>query len=105
MSAEVVRIPARRPARRLFVHQLRSEQLVFWRSREAAFFIFLFPLLRMKASVRGPGSTPASRQATYASIEVERSGGPSNQIAHVVLMSHSEQLIAHFQARSPGESR
>ncbi len=30
---------------RLFVHQLRSEQLVFWRSREAAFFIFLFPLL------------------------------------------------------------
>jgi ABC-2 type transport system permease protein len=29
----------------MFVHQLRSEQLVFWRSREAAFFIFLFPLL------------------------------------------------------------
>ena len=34
-----------RPGQRLFVHQLRSEQLVFWRSREAAFFIFLFPLL------------------------------------------------------------
>jgi ABC-2 type transport system permease protein len=45
MSAEAIRIAARRPARRLFVHQLRSEQLVFWRSREAAFFIFLFPLL------------------------------------------------------------
>jgi ABC-2 type transport system permease protein len=30
---------------RLFAHQLRTEQLVFWRSREAAFFIFLFPLL------------------------------------------------------------
>jgi ABC-2 type transport system permease protein len=30
---------------RLFLHQLKSEQLVFWRSREAAFFIFLFPLL------------------------------------------------------------
>ncbi|MHB8470577.1 MAG: ABC transporter permease [Gaiellaceae bacterium] len=30
---------------RLFVHQLRAEQLVFWRSREAALFIFLFPLL------------------------------------------------------------
>jgi ABC-2 type transport system permease protein len=29
----------------LFVHQLRSEQRVFWRSREAAFFIFFFPLL------------------------------------------------------------
>ena len=45
MSAEAVRIPVRRPARRLFLHQLRSEQLVFWRSREAAFFIFIFPLL------------------------------------------------------------
>ena len=30
---------------RLFAHQLRSEQLVFWRSREAAIFIFVFPLL------------------------------------------------------------
>jgi ABC-2 type transport system permease protein len=30
---------------RLFLHQLRSEQLLFWRSREAAFFIFGFPLL------------------------------------------------------------
>lgn len=45
MSAEAVRVAMRRPARRLFVHQLRSEQLVFWRSREAAFFIFIFPLL------------------------------------------------------------
>ena len=45
MSAEAVRVAVRRPRRRLFVHQLRSEQLVFWRSREAAFFIFIFPLL------------------------------------------------------------
>jgi ABC-2 type transport system permease protein len=30
---------------RLFWHQLRSEQLLFWRSREAAVFVFLFPLL------------------------------------------------------------
>ena len=45
MSSEAIRIAVRRPVRRLFLHQLRSEQLVFWRSREAAFFIFLFPLL------------------------------------------------------------
>src|SRR6516225_7013495 len=45
MSAEAIRIGARRPPHRVFAHQLRSEQLVFWRSREAAFFIFLFPLL------------------------------------------------------------
>jgi ABC-2 type transport system permease protein len=30
---------------RLFLHQLRCEQRLFWRSREAAFFIFGFPLL------------------------------------------------------------
>jgi len=30
---------------RLFAHQLRNEQLLFWRSREAAFFVFTFPLL------------------------------------------------------------
>jgi ABC-2 type transport system permease protein len=29
----------------VFVHQLRSEQLVFWRSREAAVFIFIFPIM------------------------------------------------------------
>jgi ABC-2 type transport system permease protein len=30
---------------RLFVHQLRAEQLTFWRSREAAIFVFVFPIL------------------------------------------------------------
>ena len=45
MSAEALRMAVQRSGQRLFVHQLRSEQLVFWRSREAAFFIFLFPLL------------------------------------------------------------
>jgi ABC-2 type transport system permease protein len=29
----------------LFTHQLRNEQLLFWRSREAAVFVFLFPVL------------------------------------------------------------
>jgi len=30
---------------RLFLHQVRTEQLVYWRSREAAVFTFIFPLL------------------------------------------------------------
>ena len=34
---------------RLFWHQLKSEQLVFWRSREAAIFVFLFPPLAFVA--------------------------------------------------------
>ena len=29
----------------LFAHQLRGEQLLFWRSREAAFFTFLLPII------------------------------------------------------------
>jgi ABC-2 type transport system permease protein len=29
----------------VFVHQVRSEQLLFWRSREAAIFVFLFPVM------------------------------------------------------------
>jgi ABC-2 type transport system permease protein len=45
MSAEAIHVGGRRNPPGLFFHQLRSEQLVFWRSREAAFFIFLFPLL------------------------------------------------------------
>jgi len=30
---------------RLFLHQLRGEQRLYWRSRELAFFTFLFPLV------------------------------------------------------------
>lgn len=30
---------------RLYAHQLKWEQLTFWRSRESAVFVFLFPLL------------------------------------------------------------
>src|SRR5581483_3147916 len=35
----------RGPRMSLFVHQLRAEQRLYWRSRELAFFTFLFPLL------------------------------------------------------------
>ncbi len=30
---------------RLFIHQLRTEQLLFWRNREAAFFTFFLPVI------------------------------------------------------------
>jgi ABC-2 type transport system permease protein len=30
---------------KIFLHQLRYEQLLFWRNREAAFFVFTFPLI------------------------------------------------------------
>ena len=43
---------------RLFWHQIKAEQLTFWRSREAAIFIFLFPplLFVLLASVFGEGT-------------------------------------------------
>src|SRR5579885_1310506 len=30
---------------RLFIHELRTEQLLFWRNREAAFFTFFLPVV------------------------------------------------------------
>ena len=45
----------------------------------------------------GPGSTPHMRSATYASIDVERSAGPSNQIDHVP--SSRMRAISSFAIR------
>ena len=52
---------------RLFWHQLKSEQLVFWRSREAAIFVFLFPplLFVLLASVFGDGTVDGEPTSTY----------------------------------------
>ena len=46
----------------LLVHQLRAEQLIFWRSRESAIFIFLFPplLFVLLASVFGESGEDVS---------------------------------------------
>ena len=51
----------------LFWHQLRAEQLMFWRSREAAIFVFLFPplLFVLLASVFGDGIEDGRRVSSY----------------------------------------
>ena len=51
----------------LFLHQLRNEQLLFWRSREAAVFVFLFPplLFVLLASVFGDGFEDGRRLSSY----------------------------------------
>lgn len=51
----------------LLWHQLRCEQLVFWRSREAAIFVFLFPplLFVLLASVFGDGTEDGVPISTY----------------------------------------
>ena len=52
---------------RLFWHQLKCEQLIFWRSREAAIFVFLFPplLFVLLASVFGDGTADGVPTSTY----------------------------------------
>ncbi|MGH3112120.1 MAG: ABC transporter permease, partial [Gaiellaceae bacterium] len=52
---------------RLFVHELRAQQLLFWRNREAAFFSFLFPiiLLVLLGSVYGNDPIEGVDAATY----------------------------------------
>ncbi len=44
-TTERAQAPLHRGGVRLFLHQLRTEQLTFWRSRESAVFVFVFPLL------------------------------------------------------------
>jgi ABC-2 type transport system permease protein len=52
---------------RLFLHELRAQQLLFWRNREAAFFSFLFPiiLLVLLGSVYGDEEIEGVSGATY----------------------------------------
>jgi ABC-2 type transport system permease protein len=51
----------------LFWHQLKAEQLAFWRSRESAIFIFLFPplLFVLLASVFGDGVEDGRSVTSY----------------------------------------
>lgn len=51
----------------LFVHELRAQQRLFWRNREAAFFSFLFPLLLLVllGAVYGNERIEGVRGATY----------------------------------------
>ena len=48
-------------------HQFRAEQLTFWRSREAAIFVFLFPplLFVLLASVFGDGTEDGRSISSY----------------------------------------
>jgi ABC-2 type transport system permease protein len=51
----------------LFLHELRAQQLLFWRNREAAFFSFLFPiiLLVLLGSVYGDEEIDGVRGSTF----------------------------------------
>jgi ABC-2 type transport system permease protein len=67
---------------RLFAHQLRVEQKVFWRNRESAVFIFIFPIMLfvLLASVYGGTTTidGVTRPAKYALLAGLLSYGAAN---------------------------
>jgi ABC-2 type transport system permease protein len=52
---------------RLFVHELRTEQLLFWRNREAAFFTFFLPIIffLVFGSIYGNDRISGIRGAAY----------------------------------------
>ena len=52
---------------RLFLHELRAQQRLFWRNREAAFFTFLLPIifLVLLGSVYGDSEIEGVRGSTY----------------------------------------
>ena len=52
---------------RLFLHELRTEQLLFWRNREAAFFTFLLPIIffLVFGSIYGNDRISGIRGAAY----------------------------------------
>jgi ABC-2 type transport system permease protein len=51
---------------KVFSHQLRWEQLLFWRSRESAVFVFLFPLLLFTLLVSVYNGRIHGRPASWA---------------------------------------
>ncbi len=57
---------------RVLLHQLRSEQLIFWRNRESAGFIFVFPL--MLFLLLGALYDDETTDEGYAEIEVLLAG-------------------------------
>lgn len=52
---------------RLFLHELRTEQLIFWRSREAAIFTFLLPIVffLMFGAIYGRDTIDGVKGAAY----------------------------------------
>jgi ABC-2 type transport system permease protein len=65
---------------RLFLHELRVQQLLFWRNREAAFFSFLFPILLLVliGSVYGDEPIDGVDSATYLLVGLLGFGIASN---------------------------
>ena len=98
---------------RLFFHQLRAEQLVFWRSREAAFFIFLFPLLLFVLlgsvysghDLRRAGAAGAARRAHRLRLREHGVRGPRDPARAAARARRSSSGSARRRCRPRPTSR
>lgn len=72
---------------RLFLHELRAQQLLFWRNREAAFFSFLFPILLLVliGSVYGDEPIEGVGASTYLLIGLLGYGVSANAFASLAI--------------------
>ena len=72
---------------RLFLHELRAQQLLFWRNREAAFFSFLFPilLLLLIGSVYGDEPIEGVSAPTFLLIGLLGYGVAANAFAGLAI--------------------
>jgi len=72
---------------RLFLHELRAQQLLFWRNREAAFFSFLFPILLLVliGSVYGDEAIEGVSAPTYLLIGLLGYGVSANAFAGLAI--------------------
>lgn len=72
---------------RLFLHELRAQQRLFWRNREAAFFSFVFPilLLVLVGSVYGDEPIEGVSAATFILIGLLGYGVAANAFAGLAI--------------------
>ena len=72
---------------RLFLHELRAQQKLFWRNREAAFFSFLFPvlLLVLIGSVYGDEPIEGVGASTFLLIGLLGYGVAANAFAGLAI--------------------
>lgn len=72
---------------RLFLHELRAQQLLFWRNREAAFFSFLFPILLLVliGSVYGDEAIEGVSAPTFLLVGLIGYGVAANAFAALAI--------------------
>ncbi|MGH3023458.1 MAG: ABC transporter permease [Gaiellaceae bacterium] len=72
---------------RVFLHELRAQQRLFWRNREAAFFSFVFPilLLALIGSVYGDEPIEGVSAATFILVGLLGYGVAANAFAGLAI--------------------